>query len=88
MKQAITAKNMVQSNKIKRYAYILYMALVVYQVCKGDYEWAVANMGIALIFDPFDASVKWHDRPQYQRVWLIVHLAIMLAGFAYIFLIK
>ncbi|CAN5410486.1 hypothetical protein BH10BAC2_BH10BAC2_42040 [soil metagenome] len=88
MKQAITAKNIAKSNKINRYAYVLYMILVVYQLCKGDYDWAATNMGIALVFDPFDASVKWQDRPRYQRAWLTVHVAVMLTGFVYIFLLK
>ncbi len=88
MKQAITAKNKAQTIQVNRWAYILYIVLVVYLVFKGDYDWALTNMGIALVFDPFDASVKWQDRPRYQRAWLIVHVAIMVAGFAYIFLIK
>ncbi len=86
MKQVITAKSKTQSNKINRYAYILYMVLVVYLFLKGDYNWAVTNMGIALIFDPFDSSVKWQNRPPYQRAWLIVHVAITVLGFVYIFL--
>lgn len=88
MKEAMTAINTVQSNKINRYAYLVYLALVVYLVCKGDYDWAVTNLGIALIFDPFDAAVKWQDRPAYQRAWLIAHLGIVLSGFFYIFLVK
>ncbi len=88
MKQAITAKSKAQSNKINRYAYILYMVLVLYLVIKGDYDWAVTNMGIALVFDPFDASVKWQDRPPYQKGWLMMHVAIMVIGFVYVFLIK
>lgn len=88
MKQAITAKSKAQSTQINRYAYILYMVLVIYLVFKGDYDCALTNMGIALVFDPFDASVKWQDRPRYQKAWLMIHVAIMALGFAYIFLIK
>jgi tetratricopeptide (TPR) repeat protein len=88
MKQAITAKSKAQSKQINRYAYILYMILVIYLVFKGDYDWALTNMGVALVFDPFDPSVKWQDRPRYQKTWLLLHLAIMAMGFVYIFLIK
>ncbi len=88
MKQAITAKSKAQSTQIYRCAYILYMVLVIYLAIKGDYEWALTNMGVALVFDPFDASVKWQDRPRHQKAWLMIHLAIMALGFVYIFLIK
>ena len=32
--------------------------------------------GIALAFDPFDKTIKWKERPFWQRAWLVVHLAI------------
>jgi hypothetical protein len=88
MKQVITTKNNAQSTQINRYAYILFMGLVIYLVFKGDYDWALTNMGVALVFDPFDASVKWQDRPRYQKAWLLIHVAIMAIGFVYIFLMK
>ena len=43
-----------------------------------DFGDAAMTMGIALIFDPFDQSVRWNDRPAYQRLWLIVHLGVGL----------
>jgi len=33
-------------------AYILYLVLILFQLITGDYDWAIANMGIALDFDP------------------------------------
>lgn len=84
MKQAITSEQRIESNRINRVGYGLFLVLVVYLLFKGDYEWAVTNLGIALVFDPFDASVKWNNRPLYQRVWLICHLAFTFAGFAYL----
>ncbi len=88
MKPAITAKCKAQSKQINRCAYIFYMVLVIYLIIKGDYEWALTNMGVALVFDPFDVSVKWQDRTRYQKAWLMIHVAIMALGFLYIFLIK
>ena len=80
MQKVITEKEQTQSNKINRYAYTLFLVLVVYLIIVKDYEMAVTNMGIALVFDPFDATVKWQDRPSYQRVWLITHVAIAFIG--------
>ncbi len=39
---------------------------------------AMASLGIALAFDPFNASVSWSERPLYQRVWLLVHVSVVL----------
>lgn len=85
MKQAITTENNAQSNKINRLAYILYMVLVLFQFITGSYEWAVANMGIALVFDPF-ASVKWQDRTKSQKALLFLHLALLIAGAIFLYL--
>ena len=84
MKQAITTNKKTQSDLINRYGYILFLILVIYQAATGDLEWAVANLGIALIFDPFDSSVKWQDRLLYQKLWMIFHLLLVAAGFVYL----
>lgn len=45
---------------------------------------AVIFWGLALIFDPFDINQPWKERPLYQKVWLIVHLAITFAVFGFL----
>lgn len=49
-----------------------------------DIGTAMSNLGIALIFDPFDQKVTWSNRPFYQRAWLIIHasLVFILLGFS------
>ncbi len=84
MKQAVTTEQRTQSNRINRVAYGLFLILVVYLLIVGDYEMAVTNLGIALVFDPFDASIKWNDRPLYQRTWLICQLTLTFAGLAFL----
>lgn len=86
MKQAAEVKNTARSTFINRMAYALYLLLVLYFALSGDYESAIINLGIALVFDPFNASVKWHDRPLYQRAWLLCHLILTFAGFAFLML--
>jgi hypothetical protein len=86
MKQELIAKCDKQSMQVNRLAYLLYMVLVAYLFFKGDIEWAITNLGIAMIFDPFDAKVKWQNRPPYQKVWLIVHVALTFVGFLYLVL--
>jgi hypothetical protein len=86
MKQELTSHQQKQFNQVNRFTYILYLILVAYLFIIGDIEWAITNLGIALIFDPFDAGVKWQDRPLYQKVWLIAHLTLTLTGFLYLIL--
>ena len=88
MKQEISTEATPKFLPFNRYAYVLYMVLVIYLAVKGDYEWAFTNLGIALVFDPFDPSVKWQQRPIYQRVWLIIHVVVMCAGLIYIMFLK
>ena len=80
MKQELTDKEAKQPIMVYRMAYGMFLLLVIYYLFRGDVENATINMGIALIFDPFGANVKWQDRPLYQRVWLLLHLFLAFAG--------
>lgn len=84
MKQQATAQAQKQTSRFNRIFYVLFLVIVIYQFATHDVESAVINLGIALIFDPFDTSVKWPDRPLYQRIWLMAHLALTLIGFLYL----
>jgi hypothetical protein len=42
---------------INRIVYGLSLVLVIYLFVIGDYEWAVTNLAIALVFDPFDMQM-------------------------------
>jgi hypothetical protein len=86
MKRELTHKINNQTRQVNHYTYLLYLILVAYLFFIGDIEWAITNLGIALVFDPFDPQVKWQDRPFYQKAWLIVHLSLTLAGFLYLIL--
>jgi len=39
------------------------------------------TLGIALAFDPFDTTQAWNERPLWQRILPLVHLAIVAALF-------
>ena len=84
MKKELSAKEVTGSIKINRYAYGIFLLLVIYQLVNYDIENATINLGIALIFDPFDQNVTWKDRPMYQRIWLLVHVALTFGGFLYL----
>jgi hypothetical protein len=60
--------------------------LVAYLFVKGDIEWAITNLGIVLVFDPYDAEVKWQNRQFYQKVWPFAHFTLTFIGFIYLIL--
>jgi hypothetical protein len=80
MKQELSHTKEKHTIRIYPYAYGAFLLIVFYYLVRGDIENAIVNLGIALIFDPFDVGVKWQDRRLYQRVSLLVHLALTLAG--------
>jgi hypothetical protein len=68
-----------QSKMINRVMYGLFVALSLYfLLVKNDISSAMSNLGISLIFDPFDQRVSFTNRPFYQRAWLIIHAAVVL----------
>ncbi len=67
-----------------RVGYALFICLSIYHILyHKDYIEASLNLGIALIFDPFDQNITWKSRPKWQRIWLIVHLALAAALLGY-----
>lgn len=60
--------------------YVLFIVLGLYHLfVYGDFIECAINIGIALIFDPFDQKVAWNDRHKWQKIWLIAHLGIAAA---------
>jgi len=56
-----------------------FVALSIYFLfAHKDLSGVMSNLGLALIFDPFDQKVMWSNRPTYQRVWLLVHAGLVL----------
>lgn len=69
-------------NKILYTGFLL--IAVFYLLFSKNISEALASLGIALIFDPFNPQQSWSQRPLYQRVWLIVHVSVVLLGFIFI----
>jgi len=72
-----------ETNKAQQFikvGYVLFIVLAIYHLLinKNLIDCAM-NLGIALIFDPFDQNVSWNNRPKWQRTWLIVHVLIALS---------
>ncbi len=64
--------------------YGAFVAISVYFLLfTDDFMSGVSNLGIALIFDPFDQKIRWNNRPLYQKAWLFVHVFIVMALFIY-----
>lgn len=72
------SRNQTQTKALNRLLYGGFVLLGLYYLATGELTNALANLGIALIADPFDASVTWKLRPTWQRAWLVVHLLAVL----------
>ena len=67
-----------------KFIYIGFMLFGVYELVyrhsPGD---AATYMGIALAFDPFDQSQPWKQRANWQKLVLILHLAVVAGLLGY-----
>lgn len=67
-----------------KFLYIGFILLGTYQALYSkDYIQAASSLGIGMAFDPFNIDQKWNDRPMWQKVVLVVHLAIVAALFGF-----
>jgi hypothetical protein len=67
-----------------RLFYGLFIVLSVYYIFSNQLDNAVTNMGIALIFDPFNPTISWPQRKWWHKAWLLGHLTFVMAGFTYL----
>lgn len=66
-----------KSAMFNRIMYGGFLLLGIYFLVTKDVSSAMSNLGIGLVFDPFDQRVSWKQRPQYQKIWLMVHLSLV-----------
>lgn len=82
-----TSRQSERSITFNRVMYGAFVMLGIYFIfVNKDTASAMSNLGIALIFDPFDQSVMWSKRPLYQRAWLVVHVSVILVLLVYLLL--
>lgn len=70
-------------SRIYAMAYWLCLLLGLWQIFSQGISEGISTIGIALIFDPFNASRAWGEKRLWQRMWLIAHLSLtfVLLGF-------
>lgn len=77
------------STTVNRWAYAAFVLLSLYFLfVSKDLVSAASNLGIALIFDPFNPAVKWTNRKNWQKGWLLLHVLLTLGLLLYGLLIK
>ena len=65
------------NTKFNRYIYgVLVVLGVIYLIEKSTGQ-ALIYLGLALAFDPFNPEQTWTDRPSWQKVTLLIQLAIV-----------
>lgn len=66
-----------------KFLYCGFILLGLYQAAiSKDYIQAASSLGIGMAFDPFNPEQKWNERPIWQKVTLIIHLATVAALFS------
>jgi hypothetical protein len=72
------------STTVNRWGYAAFVLLSLYFLfVNNDLVSAASNLGIALIFDPFNPAVKWTDRKSWQKGWLLLHVSLTLGLLLY-----
>ncbi len=67
------------SNRYNRIAYVaLIIAGILHLILKHNLSDAITYFLIALCFDPFDQEIRWESRSFYQKLWLGVHITLVL----------
>lgn len=77
-------ESQIMKTPFNKLLYIGFVLIGCYQaLVNKDYMQAAASLGISMAFDPFDHEQKWNDRPIWQRVILIIQIAIVAALFGF-----
>jgi hypothetical protein len=72
------------NSSFNKFIYIGFILFGIYELAfKHAAGEAATFMGIALAFDPFDQTQPWKQRPTWQKVVLIIHLAVVAGLFGY-----
>jgi hypothetical protein len=72
------------NTSFNKFIYIGFILFGIYELAfKHSAGEAATFMGIALAFDPFDQTQPWKQRPTWQKVVLIIHLAVVAGLFGY-----
>ena len=80
--QSINARNNTNP-KINRFLYAGFVVLSMVMLAQGNMTTAMSNLGIALVFDPFDQKQPWAERPLWQRAWLLCHVVALFGMIGY-----
>lgn len=67
-----------QNTRFQKTGYVVFVLAGIYFLIRKDYSNAVIFFGLAPIFDPFDVKTPFTKRPLYQKIWLVVHVAITI----------
>jgi H+/Cl- antiporter ClcA len=67
-----------------KYLYIGFVLFALYELLiRHSAVEAATQLGIALVFDPFDTTQAWKERPSWQKAVLLIHLAFVAGLFGY-----
>ena len=66
-------------------AYITFvLAGILFTLWGSDRTQGPVFLALALVFDPYDATVTWKDRPRWTRVLLFTHIGLAVASLGFV----
>jgi hypothetical protein len=63
--------------KFSKYVYLAFVLVGCFYLVQKSIGSSMIYLGLALAFDPFNPEEAWKDRPNWQKLILLVHLAIV-----------
>ena len=74
----MTKTAILKMQSFSKYLYIIFTFAAIVFICVKDFTTAIIFACFGLAFDPFNQTLLFNKRPLWQRVWLIVHLVVVL----------
>ena len=70
---ATLSENQAKSIFFKRLAYIAMLIVGIIFLFLKDWSQGTVFISLALVFNPFDQTINFYQRPLFQKIWLIAH---------------
>lgn len=64
---------------VNKAGYFLFVVAAAWSLLQGqDPSTGLTYLALAMVFDPFDPRRSWQERTLLQRIWLLMHLGLII----------
>jgi asparagine N-glycosylation enzyme membrane subunit Stt3 len=79
---ATLSENQAKSIFFNRMAYVVMLLVGIIFLFLKDWSQGTVFISLALVFNPFDQSITFNQRPLFQKIWLIAHAIAVVVLFS------